>query len=116
CNELFIIISSFINTFKNILGYIFYLVVGIYVGIIILLNAPYVQQKVIVTITEKLGKVIDAELNAGGDSCGFLVRDGFKPVHRRILYGMMELGNTSDKGVRFIYPMCEMVITISSSA
>ena len=24
-------------------------------------------------------------------------RDGFKPVHRRILYGMMELGNTSDK-------------------
>ncbi|TYK33821.1 DNA gyrase subunit A [Bacteroides pyogenes] len=25
------------------------------------------------------------------------VRDGFKPVHRRILYGMMELGNTSDK-------------------
>ena len=22
------------------------------------------------------------------------VRDGFKPVHRRILYGMMELGNT----------------------
>ena len=25
------------------------------------------------------------------------VRDGFKPVHRRILYRMMELGNTSDK-------------------
>lgn len=25
------------------------------------------------------------------------VRDGFKPVHRRILYGMIELGNTSDK-------------------
>ncbi len=25
------------------------------------------------------------------------VRDGLKPVHRRILYGMMELGNTSDK-------------------
>lgn len=25
------------------------------------------------------------------------VRDGFKPVHRRILYGMMELGNTYDK-------------------
>ena len=25
------------------------------------------------------------------------VRDGFKPVHRRILYGMNELGNTSDK-------------------
>lgn len=25
------------------------------------------------------------------------VRDGFKPVHRRILYGMMELGITSDK-------------------
>lgn len=25
------------------------------------------------------------------------VRDGFKPVHRRILYGMMELGNRSDK-------------------
>ena len=25
------------------------------------------------------------------------VRDGLKPVHRRILYGMKELGNTSDK-------------------
>ena len=25
------------------------------------------------------------------------VRDGLKPVHRRILYGMQELGNTSDK-------------------
>ena len=25
------------------------------------------------------------------------VRDGFKPVHRRILFGMAELGNTSDK-------------------
>ena len=25
------------------------------------------------------------------------VRDGFKPVHRRILYGMMGLGNTHDK-------------------
>ena len=25
------------------------------------------------------------------------VRDGFKPVHRRILYGMSELGNTSEK-------------------
>ena len=25
------------------------------------------------------------------------VRDGFKPVHRRILFGMMGLGNTSDK-------------------
>lgn len=25
------------------------------------------------------------------------VRDGFKPVHRRILYGMMGLGNTNDK-------------------
>ena len=28
------------------------------------------------------------------------VRDGFKPVHRRILYGMMELGNTSDKAYK----------------
>ena len=25
------------------------------------------------------------------------VRDGFKPVHRRILYGMRELGNKHDK-------------------
>lgn len=25
------------------------------------------------------------------------VRDGFKPVHRRVLYGMNELGNNSDK-------------------
>ena len=28
------------------------------------------------------------------------VRDGLKPVHRRILYGMMELGNTSDKAFK----------------
>ena len=25
------------------------------------------------------------------------VRDGFKPVHRRVLFGMNELGNTSNK-------------------
>ena len=25
------------------------------------------------------------------------VRDGFKPVHRRVLFGMNELGNNSDK-------------------
>ncbi len=28
------------------------------------------------------------------------VRDGLKPVHRRILFGMNEAGNTSDKGYR----------------
>lgn len=28
------------------------------------------------------------------------VRDGLKPVHRRILYGMNELGNTPDKGYK----------------
>ncbi len=28
------------------------------------------------------------------------VRDGFKPVHRRILYGMIELGNTADKAYK----------------
>ena len=28
------------------------------------------------------------------------VRDGLKPVHRRILYGMYESGNTSNKGYR----------------
>ena len=28
------------------------------------------------------------------------VRDGFKPVHRRILYGMIELGNNSDKAYK----------------
>ena len=28
------------------------------------------------------------------------VRDGFKPVHRRILYGMIELGNTPIKLIR----------------
>ena len=28
------------------------------------------------------------------------VRDGFKPVHRRILYGMKELGNTHDKHIK----------------
>ena len=34
------------------------------------------------------------------------VRDGFKPVHRRILYGMMGLGNTSDKP----YKKCARVV------
>src|SRR5580765_6667572 len=28
------------------------------------------------------------------------VRDGLKPVHRRILYGMWELGNTSNKAYK----------------
>ena len=34
------------------------------------------------------------------------VRDGFKPVHRRILYGMNGLGNTSDKP----YKKCARVV------
>lgn len=34
------------------------------------------------------------------------VRDGFKPVHRRILYGMLGVGNTSDKP----YKKCARVV------
>jgi hypothetical protein len=34
------------------------------------------------------------------------VRDGFKPVHRRILYGMLGLGNTNDKP----YKKCARVV------
>lgn len=34
------------------------------------------------------------------------VRDGFKPVHRRILYGMVGLGNTSDKP----YKKCARIV------
>ena len=34
------------------------------------------------------------------------VRDGFKPVHRRILYGMKQVGNTSDKA----YKKCARVV------
>ena len=34
------------------------------------------------------------------------VRDGFKPVHRRILYGMKGIGNTSDKP----YKKCARVV------
>ena len=31
------------------------------------------------------------------------VRDGFKPVHRRVLFGMNELGNTSDKPTKNVH-------------
>ena len=34
------------------------------------------------------------------------VRDGFKPVHRRILFGMMGLGNTSDKPYKKFSQSC----------
>ena len=34
------------------------------------------------------------------------VRDGFKPVHRRILYGMLNIHNTSDKP----YKKCARVV------
>lgn len=34
------------------------------------------------------------------------VRDGFKPVHRRILFGMKELGNTHDKA----YKKCARIV------
>ena len=34
------------------------------------------------------------------------VRDGFKPVHRRILYGMMGIGNTSNNP----YKKCARVV------
>ncbi|MGL5318084.1 MAG: DNA gyrase subunit A, partial [Bacteroidales bacterium] len=34
------------------------------------------------------------------------VRDGFKPVHRRVLFGMNELGNTADKP----YKKCARIV------
>ena len=34
------------------------------------------------------------------------VRDGFKPVHRRILYGMRDIGNTSSNP----YKKCARVV------
>ena len=34
------------------------------------------------------------------------VRDGFKPVHRRILYGMLGIGNTHDKP----YKKCARIV------
>ena len=40
------------------------------------------------------------------------VRDGFKPVHRRILFGMMGLGNTSDKPYK---KSARVGITVGSS-
>ena len=42
------------------------------------------------------------------------VRDGFKPVHRRVLFGMDKLGNTSDKPYKKsarIVEMCWVNIT-----
>ncbi|KAA6328925.1 hypothetical protein EZS27_022219, partial [termite gut metagenome] len=61
-----------INTFRNIFGFIFYITVGIYVAIVILLNIPYVQQKIAVTITERFTELTDAELSVGEISVGFL--------------------------------------------
>jgi len=34
------------------------------------------------------------------------VRDGLKPVHRRVLFGMSELGNTFNKPYKKICPYC----------
>jgi len=33
-------------------------------------------------------------------------RDGLKPVHRRVLYGMHEGGHTADKKIQQISPFC----------
>ena len=53
---------------------------------------PLVENEVHRTLTTPNKLVDDIVSRALPD-----VRDGFKPVHRRILFGMMELGNTSDK-------------------
>ena len=49
------------------------------------------------------------------------VRDGLKPVHRRILYAMNELGLTSDKPFRksaviFMYPTKIKILRESASS
>ena len=41
------------------------------------------------------------------------VRDGFKPVHRRVLFGMDKLGNTSDKRGGYSHLSNISVITFS---
>ena len=43
------------------------------------------------------------------------VRDGLKPVHRRILYGMYELGNTPDKPIKNLPELLERCWEIPSS-
>ena len=45
------------------------------------------------------------------------VRDGFKPVHRRILYGMLGIGNTSDliRNVRVLLVRCSVSITLTAT-
>ena len=57
------------------------------------------QDRIIkINIEEEMKKsYIDYSMSVIVDRALPDVRDGFKPVHRRILYGMMELGNTSDK-------------------
>ena len=57
------------------------------------------QDRIIkINIEEEMkSSYIDYSMSVIGSRALPDVRDGFKPVHRRILYGMMELGNTSDK-------------------
>ena len=71
-------------------------------------NQTFDQDKIIkINIEEEMKKsYIDYSMSVIVARALPDVRDGFKPVHRRILYGMMGIGNTSDKP----YKKCARVV------
>ena len=71
-------------------------------------NQTYDQDRIIkINIEEEMKKsYIDYSMSVIVARALPDVRDGFKPVHRRILYGMMGIGNTSDKP----YKKCARVV------
>ncbi len=63
--------------------------------------APYVYDGPAVTIEHELkNSYLDYAMSVIVSRAIPDLRDGLKPVHRRILYGMNEAGNTSDKSYR----------------
>ena len=71
-------------------------------------NQTFDQDKIIkINIEEEMKKsYIDYSMSVIVARALPDVRDGFKPVHRRILFGMMGIGNTSDKP----YKKCARVV------
>lgn len=102
--------KSFKNTVRILLGTL----LGIYLGIIVLLNIPYVQGKLSVFVAKELKTVLNTEVSVGRIDMGLLNRIIVEDVllHDRQNEEMLKVARLSAK-FEFI-PLLEGKITISS--
>ena len=67
-------IRDSIRTLKKTVRWVLGIVLGVYIGVILLLNIPFVQQKFAVFVAKELSRVMGTELTIGRIDMGLLNR------------------------------------------